>query len=381
MNQLNFSGRPLLPVLFFMLCVSGLNPLAARADSVPVSALVQVQSLARQTLTPQIQTYGQVIADPTKTRSVTTQVGGQVTQLLVEPGQWVHRGQKLLILTLDPKASLAYQKAQSQWTVAKQVFRQKQYLYARQMATQQDVVQAKQAMIDAQKTVQALQKMGSNRAAHTLTAPEDALVLNIPVSIGSLVPPGGVLMALSSRHALLLRLGVEPEDAGRLQAGMKVTYHPVFGQSHRTEQSAAARIVRVNGQINPATRLLDVIARPENTAQQGASETPSPLIAGMTVTAQIDLPAQTGFVVPADAVLSRTHKGDYVYVVDTGHARQVPVQLGVTVGGQTVITPVKTNALHVGDSLVVVGQYPLRPGMAVRVQPNPQATGVAGVAQ
>jgi RND family efflux transporter MFP subunit len=346
--------------------------------SAQISALVQIQPLARKTLTPTIQTYGQVIADPTKTLSVTTQAGGQVTQLMVEAGQWVHKGQKLLELTLDPKARLDYQKAQTQLTVAEQDLRQTQYLFARQLATKQDVALARQAVSDARKTGQAQRKIGSNQTVHVIRASEDALVLHIPVSVGSLVPPGGALVSMSSRHTLLLRLGIEPEDARRVASGMAVKFVPVFNRASDHQSDRMARVVRVDGQINPTTRLLDVVARPDSSPQSGvkAGETsPGDLIAGMTVKARLDLPSRTGLVAPTDSVLDHGSDQTHVYLVKDGHAESVPIRTEITVGGMTMIEPVKPGTLHTGDSIVVVGQYSLQPGMAVRIQSSGKTTG------
>jgi RND family efflux transporter MFP subunit len=382
MNRFRLFGQlrlALLPVACLCVVVSLLSTIApSRAAEPTVSALVQVQPLVRKTLTPTIQTYGQVIADPTKTLSVTTQAGGQVTQLMVEAGQWVHKGQKLLVLTLNPKARLDYQKAQTQLTVAEQDLHQKQYLFARQMATKQEIVLARQAVSDARKTVRAQEKIGSNEPVHVILASEDALVLNIPVSVGSLVPPGGALLSMSSRHALLLRLGIEPEDARRVSSGMAVTFTPVFAKSDGQNIPDKAAVVRVDGQINPATRLLDVVARPDLSSLSGTNTegaATSDLISGMTVSARIDLPAQIGFAVPIDAVLDVGNDGAHVFVVHDGHAVSVPVRVGVSVGSMTLVEPVDTGALHVGDSIVVVGQYPLQPGMAVRIQSRSPTAG------
>lgn len=331
----------------------------------PVTALVQVQPLVRETLRPNIRTYGQVIADPTRTRSITTQTGGQVTQLMVEAGQWVHKGQKLLVLTLDPKARLVYQKAQTQLHVAEQDLQQKQYLFARQMATKQDLVLARQAVTDARKTLMAQRKLGADEAVHVIRASEDALILTMPAAVGVLVPPGGVLATMSARHALLLRLGIEPEDASRVAAGMTVTYAPVFTRGGNSPVQRTANVVRVDGQINPATRLLDVVARPDGSS--GTEGGSGDLIAGMTVMARIGLPSRTGLVVPTDAVLAIGKAQPHVFVIRAGHAASVSVRPELRVGDRTLVAPVTPGSLRVGDAIVVAGQYALKSDMAVRI--------------
>ncbi|ANJ66288.1 hypothetical protein A9404_01860 [Halothiobacillus diazotrophicus] len=339
-----------------------------------LTALVQVQPLARETLVPTIRAYGQAIADPTRTLSVTTQTGGQVTQLMVEAGQWVHKGQKLLVLTLDPKARLAYQKAQTQLNVAEQDLHQKQYLFARQMATKQEVVLARQAVTDARKTLMAQRKLGAGEAVHVIRASEDALILTMPVSVGALVPPGGVLATMSARHALLLRLGIEPEDAPRVAAGMTVTFAPVFTRVVDHHPQRTAKVVRVDGRINPATRLLDVVARPDGSS--GTEVASGDLIAGMTVMARIGLPSRTGLVVPTDAVLAIGKAQPHVFVIRAGHAASVSVRPELRVGDRTLVAPVTPGSLRVGDAIVVAGQYALKSDMAVRIASDASSNGI-----
>jgi len=341
------------------------DPVAATAQPA-VRALVSVQTLQVQSLTPSISAYGQVIADPTHAQSMTTQTGGQVRQVLVEAGERVQKGQPLLVLQTDPNANFRFEQALSQRVVLAQDLTQKRYLFARQMATHQEVVSAEQALKDAMQRIQTLQKMGSNQLIQTIVAPEAALVMTVPASLGSVVAPGGTLLTLSARQALLLRFGIEPEDAALIEPGMPIHFRSVFA-AHEWQM---ARVMRVDGQINPATRLLDVIAKPE-TASQG-------LIAGTTLEGQIMLPAQQGWVVPINAVVLNTGRPVVFKIesksaaesgsIESGSiAKAVPVNVRLRVDHAALIEPLERGALAVDDLIVIDGQYGVQNDMAVRI--------------
>ncbi len=349
------------------------------ADTAPaVRATVSVQTLVMQSLAPSIPVYGQVMADPTHTQSLSTQTGGLVSRVMVEAGQRVNKGQPLLMIQTDPNATLAFEQAISQRVVLQQDLTQKRYLFARQMATQQDVIQAEQALKAATVRIKTLEKIGSNQSVQTINAAEEGLVIAVPVQVGSVVAPGGALLSLSAQRAMLLRFGVEPEDAARIAPGMAVRFHSVFAP----ERLADATVVRVDGQINPATRLLDVMAQP--------SDAQSRYIAGTTLQGEIMLPAMDGLTVPIDAVV---HQGDVLGVfrladrsaadstaaakTTDGKAIWVPIKLLLRVGQSALIAPLAGDALRAGDAVVTQGQYVLQDGMAVRVVPAQIATGQA----
>jgi RND family efflux transporter MFP subunit len=346
------------------------------ADAPAVGAVVSVQILTTQSLTPSIAAYGQVIADPTHTQSLTTQTGGQVSRVLVEAGQRVTQGQPLLVIQTDPKARLAFTQALSQQVVLQQDLTQKRYLFKRQMATHQDVASAEQAVFDATQRIKTLKTIGSDKSNQTILATEDALVLTVPAQVGSVVAPGGALLTLSARQALLLRFGIEPEDASLIEPGTVIHFQSVFAP----QGLQTATVVRVDGQINPATRLLDVIAKPDTVNLS--------LITGTTLQGTIALPAKQGFVVPIDAVVLgsdspqvfciKSNPNHKLSVQSSPIAHAVPVRVLLRVGKSALIEPMTAGALQTNDAIVIQGQYVLQEGMAVRLVPMVPASGMPG---
>ncbi|AJY38051.1 transporter (plasmid) [Burkholderia humptydooensis] len=86
------------------------------------------------------------------------------------------------------------------------------------------------------------------------------------------------------------------------------------------------------------------------------------LMPGMRLTADIAVSQLQHWIVPRSAVL-RDAKGDYVFQIDRGHARRVNVVTAVDQG----VTLGVDGTLDAGRPVVVIGNYELKDGMAVRV--------------
>jgi hypothetical protein len=144
-------------------------------------------------------------------------------------------------------------------------------------------------------------------------------------------------------------VGLQPEDAARVQTGMAAEVAPVF-----TPDSRMSGVVRgATGTINPATKRLDVWVEIVAAEQE--------LVPGTAVSVEIVLDQHTGWVVPRDAVL-RDGKGDYIFQVTGSKAERVAVKTGIETDKYTeIIGPIDTKR-----PIVTVGNYELRDGTAVR---------------
>ena len=95
----------------------------------------------------------------------------------------------------------------------------------------------------------------------------------------------------------------------------------------------------------------------------GLTEDIPGLMTGMF--AQVDFrtdASEDAVVIPTEAILT-SGQDQYVFVVEDGTARQVPVRTGLTGSGVTEIT----EGLEDGQQLVTVGQEYLSDGEAVRI--------------
>jgi RND family efflux transporter MFP subunit len=320
----------------------------------PTTVFVKTIKLQPRTLTEQLTVYGQVEPDPGALRGVSVAHGGEVTRLWVGAGARVTAGEPLLALATEPQARLAYEQAQADVRYATSELAREQKLYDQQLATNAQLAQAKKALVTAQATLAAQKRQGSGAKTAVIHSPYDGIVSAINVSPGDRVAANAVLLKLVDQHRLWVHLGVQPEQQGRLQLGMPVALTPVFEPAVHLQAS----ILQVHAAINPATGLLDAIVA--LTGDQATHLLPGMWMRGVITVRQAQLLA-----VPNSAVLSDA-AGTYVFVVRDGKAHRIDVQTTFADNGWIGIR----GALKAGAAVVVLGNYELQDGIAVRETPR-----------
>jgi RND family efflux transporter MFP subunit len=318
---------------------------AAPPGQVAVTTVTPVQ----QTFHDTVEAWGSATGDPQHARTISLAHGGQVITVSVAAGQTVKRGQPLLTVTPDPAARNTYQQAQSALTLAEGELQRTEQLAAQQLATQSQLATARKALADARTALDAQHALGGGTAQEAVTAPADGVVTTLSVGLGDRFAANAPLLGFTPAHALVAQLGVQPEDAAKLHAGMPVQLRNVYGATGFTGT------LRMIGQsVDPQSHLLS--AQVELPAEASAT-----LVAGTAVDAQIRTADFSAWAVPRAAVLHDEH-GDYLFQVDRGHAKRVGVTLrspdGDVVGVQ--------GALGAQAKVIVLGAYELADGDAVR---------------
>ena len=331
-----------------IILISGTFKVAWPAE--PVTALVQTQPIGRYDLTDHLSCYGTITLNPDKVISLNFPRAGQITRLLVSPGEMVKKGLPLLEFETSPQDSVGYVQAQSAVDLARQELSRLKNLAAEQLATRSQVAQAQKALIDAEATLAAQKKLGTDRKKELLLAPFDGLVNDLKVAQGERIQMGTTALQLARTDGLLVVLGIEPEDRTKVKPGTLVQVTSVFDGSIQE----SGKIRKVHGLVNPQTKLVDVTVDLKN-------DQAAPLLPGMSVRGEIILMQYRGPAVPRQAVL-KDDQGPYVFVVREGRACRVRVKTDIESKGLVGITgPFQKN-----DRVVVVGNYELKDGMAVR---------------
>lgn len=331
-----------------IILIIGNSLVSAAADS--VSALVQTEPLQQHDLSETISSYGIVEVDPLSTESINFSRAGQVTRLLITRGESVKKDAPLLQFETSPQESVTYEQARSSVNLAKGELARVQNLLAQQLATKSQLAAAEKALHDAEAALAAQEKLGTGLRSETITAPFDGIVSELLVKQGERIQAGATAVRLSRQDRLRVVLGIEPEDAHKVRLGMPVELIPVFDRTKR----ASGVVSTVNGMINQQTGLVDLYVdlKPGRAAR---------LMPGIRMEGRIMLTSRRGLAVPRQAVLS-DDQGSYIFVIRNGQARRINVTAGIEMHGLVGITgPVKS-----GDSVVVIGNYELRDGMAVR---------------
>jgi RND family efflux transporter MFP subunit len=327
------------------LCTSGE---VSAADNPTV--LVQTAPLARQELAATISGYGLVSADPMNTTSINFPHAGQVVSLPVNPGELVSKGTPLVEIATSPADAMTYSQALTGVEFARKELARVRSMADKQLATASQVGKASKDLMDAEAAVTAQRRLGTDSARTLVRAPYDGIVSAVNVAPGDRIQPGATVLQLARRDRLKVVIGIEPEQMRRVKRGMPVRLSPVFDG----QMSVAGRVEKIYGMINPQTRLVDVSVslKPGEAAR---------LVPGLRVRGVISLHRGKGYAVPRQAVL-KDARGSYIFVVRERRAHRVDVTPGIENGGVVGIS----GALAAGERVVILGNYELREGMAVR---------------
>lgn len=313
------------------------------------SVLIETVAPREQSLKHTVQGYGTVATSEDAVIGVSFLHPGQISRLRVRPGEVVKAGDVLLELSTDPSATLGYQTAVAALDFAKRDLARTNTLLAQHLATNAQLAAAQKAVDDAMAAVEVQRKLGNDRMTEVITAPFNGYVTALTVALGDRVQPNTTVLKLARTDRVQVTVGLQPEDAARVQTGMAAEVVPVF-----TPDNRLSGVVRgATGTINPATKRLDVWVELVAAEQE--------LVPGTAVSVEIVLEQHTGWVVPREAVL-RDGKGDYIFQVNGSKAERVPVKTGIETDKYTEIT----GLIDTKRPIVTVGNYELQDGMAVR---------------
>jgi len=337
------------PLLFLCLAPPIHGEEAPTADD-PVVAPVVTAPASERDLEATITGFGKVETDANSLLAINVAHNGLVSRVYVHAGEAVAAGAPLLDLVPTPAARLTYQQVKTALDLARADLARTQRLFSEQLATRDQVDKTQSALKDAEAALQAQTQAGAGSVVEHTTAPFAGTVTTLAATEGEQLQEGAKALTLARSDALVVRLGVEPEDAPRLRPGMNVSLVDTF-----TQATFPGRLAAIDAIINPQTRLVDVSTR------LGASGDGDAPMIGAIMRGQIVLAREHVLAVPRDAVLSDAD-GAYVFVVRDGKAHRVPVKMGIESSKDVAIS----GEVKPGEPVVIQGNYELKDGMAVR---------------
>lgn len=310
---------------------------------------VQVVPLSVRKISKRVTAYGTVTGAPGDEWNVSKPFDTEIRGVYVRVGQRVKKGQPLLRIAPAPSAELTMTRAKSDLALARQGLAQVRHRYALRLATNADLLAARQRYERALIHWRSLTAWGVGRDA-VVRAPASGLVAVLPVvSPGAFVPRAQTLVTVTANRNLQATLGVEPSVAAELSPGRSVS----IASLNAGAQRVLGRIVAVSGFIDPKTRLVDVFVALPRAAG---------FLIGQFVRGRISAYTSTGFVVPHSAVLPERGRR-VLYTVKDGHAVAHDVRIELR---DHRFYEVSGPDLRAGDAVVVLGNYELRPGMPVQ---------------
>ncbi|WP_114953651.1 efflux RND transporter periplasmic adaptor subunit [Sphingosinicella terrae] len=251
--------------------------------------------------------------------------GGQVVRVLVEPGQWVNRGQTLAVIDRSVQAQEASQLAaqievnRADLRLAQNELERAQALVSRGFVSQADLDRKRATRDAAAARVRVAEaQLAATRARIgrlDVRAPMAGLVLERNVEAGQVVGAGsGALFRLAAGGEMELRARLPQNELARLSAGQAVSVTPV-GSSRSYEGT----IWQISPVVDPTTRLGEArILIPYN----------AEIRPGGFAQAEIRAGSASAPLLPESAVMSDT-RGSFVYVIDAeGEVVRRDVRIG-----------------------------------------------------
>lgn len=320
---------------------------AGQAPADTQIARVQTVPIRQGTLTETLTAYGTIVAAPGASRMVSVPFESRVARVMIASGQRVRPGDTLMVIDPSPDTALQIEQAQSAAASAGQTLKRVQERFDLKLATNEQLLAARQSFDQARLHLESLRKRGAGGGR--IRADVAGLVSQILAQEGAIVPAGGPLLEIVAGNRLEGRLSVELEDISSVRTGQSVVITHVSVPSLAPVTGSVREVSR---SVTQATRLTDVfVALPASTQ----------FLLGEYVAGKIPLTSAQGLIVPRSAVLPSAD-GHSVYTVQSGRARKYQVTVGLESATEA---QVSAAGLRAGMRVVVLGNYVLQDGMAV----------------
>lgn len=291
---------------------------------------------------------------PVRSVTVTATSGGELTEVLVRPGQIVEAG--ATIARFDSAAEqIEFDRTQLALEDAQATLTRTEGLASNNVVAGTALTAAQ---LSAANAALALRNAEMALTRRTIESPIGGKVGLIRVTPGNYVPAQTTVTSIDDTSSILIDFWVPERYAAQIQPGMAVTVNAIAlpGQAFGGDISA------IDTRIDPASRTLQVQA-----------EIPNPegvLRAGMSFTVSLAFPGEEYPAVNPLAILWSA-QGSYVWKYLDGKATRVMAEIiqrnsdGVLVRGD----------LKPGDAIITEGILQLSEGAAVNLLEGPDGTG------
>ena len=285
--------------------IAATGPRTQPVSQAPQPLAVRTMQALKQTVRMRVTAHGEVL--PKTESSLVAEVAGRVTSVspAMVSGGFFSRGDVLVeIERIDYQAALEQSRAYLASVRSELLNAEKEHRRLRELAERESVSESSLDGAHNRLTIARASQREANvlvaRAERDLertrlVAPYDGRVRTERVDAGQFVNRGEAVATLYSIDFAEVRLPVHDEDLAHLPLSLgrqrndnapmpKATLKARFSGAERTWQ---ARIVRTEGELDPRTRMVNLIARVQSPYDQSAADEP-PLTVGLFVEAEVE---------------------------------------------------------------------------------------------
>ncbi len=324
---------------------------SAKADpSEGPVALVKVVAIKKRTVVEEITVYGTIVPAAGAVETVSVPFESRARRIFITEAQKVSPGDALLEIEPSPDTSLQTQQAHNDYESAKRAFQYMQQRLELKLATKDQLLQTRQALDQAEAKLESFRRRGSE-GSRTIRADVMGLISKVSVQRGAIVAAGAPLVEMVAQNRLEVRLGIEPEDIDKVKLNQEVSLTRVnIPKSNRV----SGRIRKISSAANTTSRLVDLFVDIPSSSR---------FLLGEYISGKIAIASAQGLIVPRSAVLPE--EDHYVlFTVKDGRAQKHTARVGLQ--NEKDIEVIATD-LHAGEPVVILGNYELKDGMAVKV--------------
>jgi cobalt-zinc-cadmium efflux system membrane fusion protein len=329
----------------------------ALSDAQLKAAGVTLAAAAPAAIKVAITLPGEIRFNEDRTAHVVPKLAGVVTSVHAELGQNVKQGQVLAVIA---SSGLSEQRsellsAQRRFALASTTFEREQRLWQDKISAEQDYLQAKQAMHEAEIAVrnarQKIDALGTGAAADAsgnlnrleLRAPFDGVVMEKHLALGEAVKEDANVFTISDLSSVWAELAVPPKDLNRVRVG-----ETVMVKASAFEAQASGKITYVGSLLGEQTRTAKArvaLANPDRSWRPG-------LFVNVEV---LSGQADAAVVVSTEAIQTVEDK-PVVFVKVAGGFRAQPVVVGRSDGKLTEVL----QGLQAGARYASAGSFVLK---------------------
>jgi len=311
------------------------------AKGIPVHAMtVQPQALSNSlTLT------GTVM--PSKEVALKTEASGKVTQLPLEEGAKVKKGQLLLKVNASELEAQLKQK-QNREKLLKQKLTRKKSLLEKEGISQESFDETKTEL---ESTKAQMELIRAQIEKTEIRAPFDGKLGLKHISIGSYVSPSTKVISLIQKQPVKIDFSIPGEYAKYIENGQ-----PIKFSVNGIDSNLSAKIFAIEPAINIDTRTMEVRAIYPN--PQGK------VVPGTFAKIKLNLSTvNDALMVPSMAIVPEL-QGKKVFLYQSGKSKPQPVKTGQRTNTQVQVK----EGLSPGDTVITKGVQKLRPGATVYIK-------------
>ena len=274
-------------------------------------ASVKVAPVKNGTVAEEITVYGTIIPAAGAVQTISVPFESRVRRIRVTEAQRVSQGDAVLEIEPSADTSLQTQQARNDYESAKKALDYTQQRFDLKLATNDQLLQAKQTLEQAQAKLESMRRRGSEEPRTIRAEFIDKIKIGQAVSLTRLNATGS--------------------------------------------EKVSGRIRKISDAADPTTRLVQVFIDIPSSSK---------FLLGEYIAGKITVASAQGLIVPRSAILPKEE--NYVlFTVNNNRAKEHMVRLGLQ---NSKDVEVLAGDLRSSDSVVILGNYELKDGMAVKAE-------------